>query len=170
MGRGLPGGKDSAEAGDIDRPVAGTELGLPVVGLLATDGPDVTAFEWPEARGGGAGARFVSKPESGGDRVAGRHPVTVGIARSGVEHTGACGDPGRERLVGIERALVDAAQARSVEEFPDEEEKIVTRQRLPRIERHPAGDRDIDDPAGVGGRFHRGFSRLEGRDAPSRGA
>jgi len=89
VGRGLPGGKDSAEAGDIDRPVAGAELRLPVVGLLATDDVDVAAVEWPEARCGGAGARFVSKPESGGDRVAGRHPVTVGIARSGVEHTGA---------------------------------------------------------------------------------
>jgi cardiolipin synthase len=51
-----------------------------------------------------------------------------------------------------------------------EEEKVVTRQRLPRMERHPAGDRDIDDPAGVGGRFHRCFPRLDGRDAPSRGA
>ena len=84
--RGLPGGKDSAEAGDIDRPVAGAELGLPVVGLLVTDAADVAAVERPEACCGGAGARFVSKPECGGDRVAGRHPVTVGIARSGVEH------------------------------------------------------------------------------------
>jgi len=150
--------------------VTRAELGLPVVGRLATDGADVAAVEWRKERGGGAGSRFVSKPKSGGDRIAGRHPVTVGIARSGVEHTGARGDPGRECLVGIERALVDAAQACSVEDLPDEEEKVVTRQRLPRMERHPAGDRDIDDPAGVGGRFHRGFPRLDGRDAPSRGA
>jgi len=157
VGRGLPGRKDSAEAGDLDRAVAGAELGLPIVGRLATDAADVAAVEWREARGGGAGSRFVSKPKSGGDRVAGRHPVTVGIARSGVEHTSARGDPGRERLVGIERALVDAAQSRPVEDLPNEKEKVVTRQRLSRIERHPAGDRDIDDPAGVGGRFHRWF-------------
>ena len=160
MGHGLPGGKDSAEAGDIDRPVAGAELGLPVVGLLVTDAADVAAVERPEACCGGAGARFVSKPESGGDRVAGRHPVTVGIARSGVEHHCARGDAGRECLVGIERALMDAGQARPVEELPDEKEKIVTRQRLARMKRHPVGNRDIDDPAGVGGRFHRWFPRV----------
>ena len=127
MGRGLPGGKDSAEAGDLDRPVASAKLRLPVVGRLATDGADVAAVEWPEARCGAAGSGFLSKPECGADRVAGRHPVTVGIARSGVEHTGARGDPGRERLVGVKRALMDAGQARPVEELPDEEEKIVTR-------------------------------------------
>ena len=137
--------------------MAGAKLGLPVVGLLATDGTDVAAVERREKRGGGAGPGFVPEPKRGGGRVGGRHPVTAGVARGGVEHHRACGDPGRERLVDIKRTLVDAAQARPVEELPDEDEEIVTRQRLAWIERHPVGDRDIDDPAGVGGRVHRWF-------------
>jgi hypothetical protein len=170
VGLGLPGGDDAAEAGDVDRAVAGAELGLPVVGLLAADGADLAAVERREDRGGRAGARFVAEPKSGGDRVARRHPVTVGVACCGVEHHRTRGEAGGKRLLNIERALVDAAQARSVEQFPDEEEKIVAREPLSREECHLAGDRDIDDPAGVGGRFHRGFQRWEGRDAPCRGA
>ena len=159
VGAGLPGGNDAAEAGDVDRAVAGAKLGLPVVGLLAADGTDPAAVERREDRGGRAGARFVAEPKGGGDRVAGRHPVTVGIARCGVEHHHTRGEAGRKRLVNIERALVDAAQSRSVEQFPDEDEKIVAREPLSWNECHLAGDRDIDDPAGVGGRFHRGFQR-----------
>ncbi len=159
VGLGLPGGDDAAETGDVDRAVAGAELGLPVVGLLAADGTDLAAVERREDRGGRAGARLVAEPQGGGDRVAGRHPVTVGIALCGVEHHRTRGEAGRKRLVDIERALVDTAQARSVEQFPDEEEKIVAREPLRRNDCHLAGDRDIDDPAGVGGRFHRGFQR-----------
>lgn len=102
MGPGLPGGDDAAETGDVDRAVTGAELGLPVVGLLAAEGTDPAAVERGEDRGGRAGAGFVAEPKGGGDRVAGRHPVTVGIGRCGIEHHRAGGEAGRERLVDIE--------------------------------------------------------------------
>ena len=150
--------------------MAGAALGLPVVGLLVADANDSAAGEPGEDRGGGPGTPLIDKPQLRGDRVAGRHPVTVGIPRRGVEHHVACGDPGRERLQGIERAFVDPGQAGAVEELPEEGEKVVAGERFGRIDRHPAGDRDSDDPTGIGRRWHRWIQRSKGRDAPCRGA
>ena len=150
--------------------MTGAALGLPVVGLLVADADHGAAGEPGEDRGGGPGTTLVGKPQLRGDRVAGRYPVTGRIPRRGVEHHVAGGDPGRERLQGIERAFVDAGQAGAVEELPEEGEKVVAGNRFGRIDRHPAGDRDSDDPAGIGGRGHRWIQRSKGRDAPCRGA
>ena len=150
--------------------MAGAALGLPVVGLLVADANDSAAGQPGEDRGGGPGTPLIGKPQLRCDRVAGRHPVTGGIPRRGVEHHVAWGDPGRERLQGIQRAFVDPGQAGAVEELPEEGEKVVAGERFGRIDRHPAGDRDSDDPAGIGRRWHRSIQRSKGRDAPCRGA